>query len=179
MINLLPPTEKKQLKLEKKIKLLVIFGLVFLIFLICLILSLFSIKTYIQAQVEAEGIVLEEIKQELETSNSKGTQQIIKNYNEKLIKLKRFYSKQVYFTTNLRKVLDLTPSAIYFENLSFKKEKQATSVTISGFSPTRDILTSFRERMEQEESITEINFSPLSWAKPKNIDFSVNFKIKK
>ena len=57
-INLLPPEEKKQLKLGKKRRLAVIFWFLVLFFVVSLIFTLFSVKTYLQFQKEGQKALL-------------------------------------------------------------------------------------------------------------------------
>ncbi len=179
MINLLPPEEKKHLHLERIEKLIIILGSSVLIFLICLILALFSIKIYIEGQVKSEKIILEKREQEHKSSEIRELQEIIKEYNRKLIKLKTFYDEQIYFVEGLRNVLEIKPASIYFTDLALQKGEKMTQVSISGFSPSREILEIFQTGLKKENKIDDVKFTPLSWAQPTEIDFEVTFKIKK
>lgn len=179
MINLLPPEEKKKLFYKKLEKLVIIWGEILLIFLVCLILVLFSIKTYIVGQVESKIIILDQIKEGYENSNTQNLQQTIKNYNEKLSQIKNFYENQTHFAESIEEIAKIKPPEIYFTILSLKMSGNGIIFSISGFSETRTSLVLFRENLESKPGIENINFSPLSWVKTADIDFQVTFDFKK
>lgn len=177
MINLLPPNEKKELFLEKKRRLFVALGAVVIISLFSLILILFSVKTYIKGQIEDQGFFLEQTKKEHEKSDIKDFQEIIKKYNKTLTGLKKFYGEKVYWNEILERVSKIERAGIYFTNLSCNKEEKANEikVTVTGFSNTRENLSSFKENLEKEKSFTNIYFSPVSWTKSVDVDFYLTF----
>ncbi len=95
MINLLPPKEKKELFLKKVKRMIIIWGTVILVTLLCLILILFSIRIYIFGKAESQKIILEQTKKEYDVSDIKNLQEVVKKYNEDLLKLKNFYGKSI------------------------------------------------------------------------------------
>ncbi|MCG2688300.1 hypothetical protein L6250_01550, partial [Candidatus Parcubacteria bacterium] len=54
MINLLPPEDKKELLFKRKLKLILIFELGFLLFLISIALIAFSVSTYLGGEIDSE-----------------------------------------------------------------------------------------------------------------------------
>lgn len=190
MINLLPPREKKELLLKKVKIVVIIWGSIILAVLLCLILILFSIKTYIWGKVESQKIVLEQTKKGYDASGIKDFQEVIKKHNENLLKLKNFYGKNIRLSEILEKISKIPSPGIYLTSLSLNKsleilkdskdkklQDNSIEVTISGFSDTRENLSLFKKSLEEEKGFKDIYFYPSSWIKPIDIDFSLTLKI--
>ena len=166
MINLLPPLEKKNLEREEKYRLVLILGILVLLFLFSLSLILFAVKIYISGQVESQKILIKDLQtQEFEEE--------IKLINKDLSKLSSFYESQISWTKTLERFSRTIPEGIYLTSFSLSLPE----VRVSGFCPSRDTLFNFKKRLEKEPDFKEIYFPSSNWAKPKDIDFNLNFKI--
>lgn len=175
MINLLPPQYKAELKEEENWKLTLILSILFLIFLVCSALILFSIKVSISGQAEAQKILLLQEEKKFEESQIQNLEEKITVSNQALLKLNSFYQSQTNLTEILEKISETLPTGVYLTILNFNPAQ----ISLSGFSPTREILLEFKQNLEQEELFGEIYFPPSNWVKPTDINFSVNFKIAK
>jgi len=173
MINLLPPQYKAELKEEESWKLVLILEILVLIFLICLALILFSVKIFISGQLEAQKILLLQKEKKFEESQIQSLEGKIIISNQTLSKLNSFYQDQTNLTEILEKISETLPLETYLTILNL----DPAQISLSGFSPTREILLEFKKNLEQEELLGEIYFPPSNWVKPTDIDFSVNFKI--
>lgn len=178
MINLLPPKNKEEFIQDRHWKLVMILGILVLIFLTCFSLILFSIKTFTSGQVEVQKILFDQKEEEFKNSQLQTFQEKVVSINKTLSQLEFFYQNKLYFTELLEKISKIIPSEIYFTNLSAVSQLEKINFSLSGFSPTRDILLGFKRNLEKEEKFTNINFPPSSWAEPENINFSVTFEIK-
>lgn len=172
MINLLPPQYKAELKEEENWKLTVILSILFLIFLICLALILFSIKISISGRLEVQKILLLQEEKNFEESQIQNLEENITISNQTLLELYSFYQSQNNLTKTLEKISETIPSGAYLTTLNLNLDK----ISLSGYSPTREILLEFKKNLEEEELFEEIYFPPSNWVKPSDIDFSVNFK---
>lgn len=186
MINLLSPKEKQVLLLEKKKRLATILWFLIFFFLVCLILVLFSLKIYLQNQVKFQKTLLLESEREYEQSGIQDLREKINSANLFLTKINSFYQKKIYFSKILEKISKTPPRGLYFTSLSIvfcppeketEKEKSTLKISLSGFSPTREILFDFKKKLEKEENFKEVDFPRVSWVKPTNIDFSITFEI--
>jgi len=173
MINLLPPTEKEMLSLEKSKRIVIILWLLLLFFLTCSILILFSIRTYIQAQVKSQQYLLAEVKKEKNQSEIENLKGEINSINSSLTKLNSFYQNGIYLSDILEKISKTLPEELYLTNLSVI----FPSVSLSGFAPTTETLFEFKENLEKEPGFKEISFPPANWVDLTDIDFSVTFII--
>jgi len=186
MINLLPPQQKEELLEEKKYNLVLILGILFLIFLISLILILFSIKIFISGEVEAQKILFLEEEKKFKESQIQNLEEKINASNQTLSKLNLFYQNQLNLTEILEKISETLPSGTYLTNLNFsllttpaegETQKYLAQISLTGFSPTREILLEFKENLEKEEPFGGIYFLPSNWVKPIDIDFIVTLRI--
>jgi Tfp pilus assembly protein PilN len=181
MINLLPPQEKEILRQEEKYKSASILGILFLVFLICLILILFSIKISISGEVEAQKILLSQEEERFKGTQTQNLEEKIISSNQILSKLNSFYYSQISLTGVLEKISRSLPSGVYLTTFNFSSGAPSGSgqISLSGFSPNREILLEFKKNLEKEENFQEIYFPPSNWVKPTDIDFLVTFQIKK
>ena len=173
--SLLPPQQKEELLEEEKYSLVLTLGILFLIFLISLILILFSIKIFISGETEVQRILLSAEEKRFKESQIQNLEEKINASNQTLSKLNLFYQNQLNLTETLEKISGTLPPGTYLTTLNFN----LAQISLSGFSPTREILLEFKENLEKEKIFGEIYFPPSNWVKPIDIDFLVNFKIKK
>lgn len=180
MINLLPPVEKEELLSEKKKKITIILWLLVLFFLLCLILTLFSVKIYLQIQAESQKTLLDESREEFGQSGIQDFREEINSINLTLTKLDSFYQQKTYFSEILGRISGILPQGIYLTNFSavFTTEKEENiEISLSGFSPTADSLFEFKGNLEKENDFKDIYFPPSNWVKLIDINFLVTFKI--
>ena len=175
MINLLPPQQKEELFQEERFKLVLTLGIIILAFLVFLTSILFSIKTSLLANLEIQKIYFEQREKELESPEIRELEGKIKNYNLTLSKLETFYQGQPDLTSILEEISQTLPQGTYLTSLNFNP--QISQISLTGFSPNREILLQFKENLEKTEGLKEIYFPPASWLPATNINFSVNFKI--
>ncbi|KPJ71817.1 hypothetical protein AMJ50_00705 [Parcubacteria bacterium DG_74_3] len=178
-INLLPPKEKDLLVQEERWKLTLILGFILLAFFISLVLILFSVKTYISGQVEAQKILLSQ--KELESPQIEELAEKIKESNLVFSNLNSFYQQNLDITEILEKISQALPSGSYIHgfDLSLLEGEYPAQVALTGFSPNRETLLEFKKNLEAEKLFQEIYFPPQNWVRPTDIIFSVNFKISK
>lgn len=179
MINLLPIKEKQKLLLEKKTKLVIIFGIVILVSLVCLILILLSIKFYILAETDSQKVILEQTQKNNQTQEFISLNNTIKKYNKTLAQLDSFYKKEIYFGQTLDTITNVpTPQGLYLTNFSLNRNDAGNvQASVSGVSSTRDNLLIFQQNIEQDKEIKNPYFSPESWISPKDVNFSLTFEI--
>lgn len=173
MINLLPLIEKEKLLLEKNRRIIIILWLLLLFFLTCSVLILFSIRTYIQAQVKSQEYLLIETKKEQNQSEIENLKEEINSINSSLTKLNSFYQNEIYLSDILEKISKTLPEELYLTNLSLI----FPSVSLSGFAPSTETLFEFKENLGKESGFKEVSFPPANWVDLTDIDFSVTFII--
>ena len=182
MINLLPQKQKDELKQEENFKLTLILGIVTLASLICFALILFSIKISIGGQLSYQKIFLEQKK--AESSQLQNLEEKMKSLNSILKELNSFYQNEANLVEAFQIISTSLPSKIYLTTLNFnqvtgpEKEKYLGNIFLTGFVPSREILTAFKKNLEKEKRFEVVYFPPESWVKPTDINFTASFKVK-
>ena len=98
-----------------------------------------------------------------------------KEYNLILSKLKNFYQSQPDLTSILAKISSAFPEETYLTSFSFNS--RTSQVSLTGFSPTDEILLQFEENLKRTEGLKEVVFPRDTWLQSTNINFLVTFKI--
>lgn len=171
MTNLLPPQIKNELFEEEVKNLIIVLGSLILIFLFSFTLILFTINDYISKQIDLEKMVINLEKKNSEVPEIQNLREKIISINRTLSQLDSFYQDQVKLTEIFNKISDISPSQMYLTNFSYQKETNL--VSLSGFSPTQEILLNFKKNLNKEFS--EVNFPLQNWIKSTDIDFQVTF----
>ena len=143
MINLLPLQQKEELLEEEKYNLVLTLGILFLIFLISLILILFSIKIFISGETDVQRILLSAEEKRFKESQIQNLEEKINASNQTLSKLNLFYQNQLNLTETLEKISGTLPPGTYLTTLNFN----LAQISLSGFSPTREILLELKENL--------------------------------
>lgn len=181
MINLLPPKEKEEILQEENWKLLMILGMFSLFFLISLLLILFSIKIFVTGEVDVQKILFAEQEKEFKNTQMQNLQNNLTAFNKKLSQLDSFYQNQSNFSEILEEISKTLPPGVYLNNLSIIPQggkNEGSKCSISGFSPSRQILLVLKDNLEKEKNFQEVYFSPANWVKPADINFTISFKVK-
>lgn len=178
MINLLPPLEKQNLKLEEKNRLISILAILFLIFLIFLILIFLSINFYLWGELESQRANLESKEKELKTTEIQSLEEKIEKLNLTLSQLNSFYQKNISLAAILEKISKILPQRTYLTNVSITPHEKELSFGLSGFAPNREILVELKQNLRSQADFEEIYFPPSNWVNPSDIDFYLTFKIK-
>ena len=182
MINLLPPEEKKKLLLEKKRKIVTIFWLLAVFFILCLILFLFLAKIYLQSEIKSKKAVLAVVDKGIEQTKIKNIRQRVKSANLNFKRLGSFYRQKIYFSDILKNISEVIPQNIFLTSISIKfsankKKEPVAEISLSGFSPTREILFDFKENLQNSGYFKDVYFSPSNWIKATNINFFITLKF--
>lgn len=171
MINLLPPQQKEELLEEEKYNLVLTLGILFLIFLISLILILFSIKIFISGETEAQKILFSGEEKKFKESQIQNLEEKINISNQTLSRLSLFYQTQLNLTEILEKISGTLPSGTYLTNLNFsllttpaegETQKYLAQISLTGFSPTREILLEFKKALEKKSFLGKSIFRHLT-----------------
>jgi len=179
MINLLPPKEKQELLFQNTQKLVVVLGSVVLISLVSLILVLASVKFYILSEINYQKLILNSTEKKYQTPDFLSSKDLIKKYNEALAKASSFYKKEVRASGAVHALAGIPrPSGVYLTNINIEKNKETNKLkaSISGFADTRENLMLFKEGVEENNRIKNVDFPPNNWIKPRDLTFYFTFE---
>lgn len=177
MINLLPPSEKENLKKEERLKLAIILELSVLFFLISFSLIFLSIDIYVGSFYESQQIALSGEKEKLD--EIKEFKKELDETNRQLEELDYFYSQQTDLSGFLGEIKSLFPGGISLEKVSINAVDgaQKLAVSASGNASLIENLTELRTNLKEDGSFDQISFLPTSiWVESEDIDFTINFQ---
>jgi len=180
MINLLPQHKKEELLLERNKKLIIVLACMVLVSLLCLALVLAFLKLTILSQVDYQQAILSASQRGYQLSENSSAGGLVKKYNAELATINNFYKKELYFTDSLKTILGVQrPAGVYFTDMQLSKSPklQGLKVSVSGASDTRDDLVAFKNNLEGNRQITNVNFPPQSWIDPVHVTFTVTFQV--
>lgn len=176
MINLLPPSFKEALQKEEDTRLFWILCFLVGAFFLCASLLLLSLHIYLKGSVDAQEIFLTAYMQK--TASEEDLKEEIKGLNETFTRFSSFYEKQPKVSAIIERVSLAIPQGIRLTFFQYLPSSQTRAkVILSGFSPAREELLSFRESLRKDPSFGNFNFPPSNWAKPSDILFSFSFEI--
>ncbi len=186
-INLISENQKKELEKERtQSQVLTLF--VFLAFCsVIFVFILLSLHYYVSAKNVALSDLVLEKNQELQSVRLKESEEIIKEANQDLSQVAIISREQILISNFLKKISDLTPLSVYLTDIDCtKKQRQIEDskgekqielfleIKITGIAQTRESLYNFRSILLKEHSFSAIYFSPPSWAKAENAEFSLS-----
>ncbi|MFH1451166.1 MAG: PilN domain-containing protein [bacterium] len=175
MLNLLPQKEKEALIQQEKRKIIFILEFLALIFLLFVILVLFALSVEIKGKLDGQEITIALEEERLEKEKIEERKSKIASLNADILGLDSFYRQQFGLTEVLLRISDILPSGIYLTGISFQEEGR--QIVLLGFSPNRDLLVEFKNRLEEEENFRDVYFPSSTWIKQKDIDFQLNLKV--
>lgn len=173
-LNLLPPSEKKELELLKLNRLLVSLAIWLLVFVI--IFTLFLASTFF-----CLSILLREQKHLIEVRQSDPKMQSLLEIEEKVKQtnqtIKQVYLTQkdlIFWTPLLEEISKIIPSGIYLTNFSYQAINN--QITLSGWADYRENLLGLQKSLEESSLFEEVKAPLANLVKQKDINFSFTFK---
>ncbi len=174
MINLLPQEERYKLRRERKIKEFLILGFVFLTLLASLALMLCGTLFSLRGKIVFEEKILERAQGKIISSQEEELKEEIALFNQAAEKVVFYESEYTSAINVLERINQAKPEKVAVYNLSYQAEE--SKVSLSGYSPNRNLLLELKDNLEQE--FDSVSFPPSSWVKRVDIEFSVSFIVK-
>jgi len=189
--NLLPPAQKEELKNEQKNKKIILILALFLSAEIILTGVILFLYYYANSEVIVvnEKILLNE--QKLKEPLLQEIKNQIDGANQNLYKISAIKREQVSVVEFLEKLVLASPQESFLKSLSFQNvaqdiENPETKTVsrvffgksrINGIAQDRETLLSFKKSLDQEVAFSDVYFDPISWVKPKDPEFWVEFSF--
>lgn len=174
MANLLPTEYRQGLKKEYKFRLGTgVFGLLVLSLLVGILLLIPSFVLTITdlraAQSQLETVSAPSSSQSISTEN----EQIIAITNEKIKQAKS--TKELSPTTVIEDIMTVLPSGIELTSLALSRNDNGQiSARISGISQSRSNLLSFRDQLNAQPELIDVELPVSALAARENVSFSLS-----
>jgi DNA transposition AAA+ family ATPase len=173
MINLLPTFQKEELKRQESLMVLINIGISILIFLLSLFLLFLAVKFFIAGELNSQKVLVES---KMKSIDSEIEKEILKE-NKTLIQIFNFEKQKRKFLPALEEISNLLPKEIELKSILISKTKERSlEVSLIGFAKERKNLIFLIDKLK--DKFSKVEFPPQIWLKEKDIDFSINFKIK-
>lgn len=173
-LDLLPTEQKKELHRNKIFHRIIKQELLFALPLFALIGVLFAANFVLKNQ--KENVVLQNSQvqtgsryQELDSYENK-----FKITNENTANLSKIQAGHLQWTEILKFFNSLVPENVHIISIATKNYK----MMISGLAQNRDDLLTFKDKLEKNTCITEVNLPLSNIVQRENIDFQMDFSIK-
>lgn len=174
MLNLLPPQQKKELRLDLLNQAILSFSIAVILAIIILATLLLVARVFLNTNLKGVEQELELWQAKAEIKELESLEEKIGELNRGLVfldKVQREQFKPSLILGNLAK--DVVPG-IRFDNLSIKKTGE---VDIKGHALTRDILLVFKNNLEKAAYVSNFDFPLSNLTRAENIDFYLSFKL--
>jgi hypothetical protein len=172
--NLLPPIEKKALRIEYYVRLGTV--IVFLITSAVGIGAVSLLPTYLKLRSEIDAITLDSGSPQAETASTTvmGDQAIISDTKRTLMLFEATLGKQ-QVTDIIRAAFAVRPDTVTISGVTY--DQATRSVTLEGVATTRDALVGFAHTLEDTSTFGRVPLSISDLAKNTNIQFRLNLAI--
>ncbi len=177
IINLLPKPKQQELKYQRVARAMQILIMLSVASFVCVFLAQGASRMYLLHEQSNNQKRIEQLSKEVnQDENGKVKEQITKINNI-------FYDyRKLAMTGNkwsrvLRSLVPLVPEGVSIRSLTVDPAKK--SVTISGYSPTRELVIELHDRIQADSShFINIDYPLENVAKPENVNYHFTFGIK-
>jgi Tfp pilus assembly protein PilN len=169
-LNLLPPEEKKKIKLLQFSNLLVSFGFWLLFLMIIFSLLMVSVFVFLHIISNAQSGLMEQREKNEKTQALFEVEEKISETNKSINQIYKKQEEMIVWTPILEKTSEIIPEGVYLNAFSYNKSSER--VNISGYAETREALLEYEKNLKESEYFKEVE-SPLSnIIKKEDIEFS-------
>lgn len=169
MINLLPPQEKRVLREERDIKIVIVLGIVLWAALISSALVLFTVSIRLNSKVDCNRELLKRVKREFKDSEEQVLGNMLASHKD-LLSAVGGYNRGLIVSDLVSSIEQDLPDGAYLYNLNYNQE----GVTLSGYCPTRKDLFSLRDNLEEE---FKVSLPSSILIKQNDVEFVINLEI--
>jgi len=174
-LNLLPPQEKKELKLERLYRWLIFYGSATIFIVLLFIVFLALIWSFILIQLKSYTVNLENTKTSFQGQSIENQQKLISDFNLQLDRINQIQNTHKYYSPTLVHLATLIPSGIRIDALVIDEQGRCT---LTGYAQKRSQLLLLKEALEKSSSFEKIDTPISNLTKQIDINFSFKFDIK-
>ncbi|MCD6270216.1 PilN domain-containing protein [bacterium] len=186
MINLLPESKKKEIKLEGIWKQITAVLLLCFFFFAVFVLLLFLEKFYLEKEVKTQEAKIKRTEKEFDYTAFKNVNNEIIRINKDFTDARNFLLQRISVVDFFRKISALIPPGVNLSEVSSreltittnkKTKKKALNIHISGYAKDREDVFLLFNNLKSEKSFQNVDFSPKSWVQPDNVKFSLSLNF--
>ncbi len=174
-LNLLPPQEKDELKLERLYRWLIFYCSSAVLIILLFIAFLALIWSFIIIQLKSYTANLENTRTSFQGQSIENQQKLITDFNHQLNKIDQIQNDHKYYSTILIRLSELIPSGIRID--AFVVDEQG-KCTLTGYAQKRSQLLLLKEALEKSSFFEKIDNPISNLTKQIDINFSFKFDVK-
>ncbi|MFH0818698.1 MAG: PilN domain-containing protein [Patescibacteria group bacterium] len=173
MLNILPPTIKKEVTFKRQYKIAL---KVFYIFIFILIIpAVLYIGNYIFFSAILNDMDTQNLIPVEQQQNVDNKKQEIINFNQMLKKAEQIQTEHINPVILITELSKLIPSGITVNRMEFSIDKK--SVVIAGIATDRDQLSILQDQLSNSEIFTNFKYPISTWSEKENIKFEYTGQI--
>lgn len=175
-LNLLPPREKNNYKIEIFRRFIIFFSIgIFIIIAIFISLLAFNyLFLYLQLEPEKNLLNTEKVAEKFKKVEEFENQ--IKDTNKKISLIMNIKNQMAPVAPIIEKITNATNEKdSYLKN--FVIDRGGATASIKGFSLNRDYVVKIQDNLKNDPQFSDVNAPYSNFLKQKNIDFSFDFKL--
>jgi len=174
-LNLLPPQEINELKLERLYRWLVFYCSATIMIVLSFIVFLALIWFFITIQLKGYTTSLENTKTSSQGQSIESQQKLVDALNHRLEKISQIQNNHKYYSPVLTRLATLIPDGVRIDAFAVDEQGQCT---LTGYALKRSQLLLLKEALEGSSFFEKIDNPISNLTKQVNINFSFKFDIK-
>lgn len=172
MINLLPASQKEELRTDRAFAVVNLLGMVAVFVLISFSLVIMAVGVYFDGQLRVITIEAEGSAKQLAMMNASEIEKTMSGYDARCKELNNFYSRKVSPADVALLLVGALPQGVNLTRLSIVDKL----ININGISDNRANLVRTRDNLEKIPVFKDVNIPPSDWVGQENISFSATIK---
>jgi len=176
VINLLPESELKELRLQLSSQQLLRFFVTIFITLVAFFLLSLAVRFYIEGSIAQTKTEVTQLQEQLSSSNNKALEKQVLALNTQIKNIRQVKEQKYYWSKALIELGNITPLGVHMNNMSF--DRASGKIVVDGYADKREDVISFWSNVRKSSLFANINFPLNNLEKATNTPFTYTFLIK-
>lgn len=181
-LNLLPPERKELYRWRKNTKKAILAGIKIVFILVCFTVQFLVLDIYLAGENKALDIQINSIENTTNIKQLNSVEKSFKNLNNILVKINNISNEQVYWSSILEEIIEITPVGVQLFSLEIDSDGK---FIVIGKAKAREKVLDFGKKLKNSPDFKDIQTPLDNIIKSSDIDFKFtgiilldNFKAK-
>lgn len=176
IVNLLPKSKQQNLRRERVAAALQTFLVLSVVVYILAYASQVGVRFLLAARARAAIDATDQLRKQVDRKENAQVRQQVKEVNDRISDFNTLANTAPRVSQVLRAFAKLPPEGLVVSSLTVDPVTKYVSVT--GFSPTRELVIDFYNRIKADETeFTNVDYPLENVSQPKNIQFNFSFTV--
>ncbi len=173
--NLLPEERKKKIQRSNILRFVVWQEIVIIFIVMFFFLTIQSIDFIVNLRLEEAKQQISMLKNGDNYRQAEKYEKYLNSFNKKMRQIEKAQANSTDWTDVFDKINNLIPSVVVIDSIKGDKN----SISIKGVAPLRDDLIEMKKNFSDDDCFEDVNIPLNDIVLKKDIDFEVDFKIKR